>query len=143
MQNIFSCRCTIFNRWTLQVQGERDDSTRVYFLSDRLIILITVSRKWPGIYFGTESINNVLNSLSLKMLPGIAAEAVTEYKSQGYINECIIDNIYDAGILGANEYPGAELPHQQLREKYCSWVWGQLQFYSLYRCQLFKRLYSA
>jgi len=88
---------------TLQVQGERNDSTRVYFLSDRLDNPYNgFPGSWPGIYFGTESINNILKFAVIKnAYQGIAAEGPSlNINPKVILTECIIDNIYDAGILG-------------------------------------------
>ncbi|MBS1600186.1 MAG: hypothetical protein JST75_18305 [Bacteroidetes bacterium] len=88
---------------TLQVQGEKDDNARVYFLSDRLDNPYNgYPGSWPGIYFGTESVNNTLEYAVIKnAYQGIVAEGPSrDVNPKLILNECIIDNIYDAGILG-------------------------------------------
>ena len=88
----------------MKVQGEKDDSSRVYFLGDRLDIPYNgFPGSWPGIYFGTQSTNNLLEFAIIKnAYQAIAAEGPsTNSNPKVTLNECIIDNIYDAGILGA------------------------------------------
>jgi len=90
---------------TLKVNGEKYDSTRVVFRGDRLDPdYKDFPGSWPGIYFGSSSRDNVLNFAIIKnAYQGIITQshaAGSNYKVT--LNECIIDNIYDAGILSVN-----------------------------------------
>src|SRR5580765_2604076 len=89
---------------TLMVKGEKGDSSRVYFLSDRLDIPYNgFPGSWPGIYFGTQSVNNILEYATIKnAYQGVVAEGPSvDANPKILLNECIVDNCYDAGILGA------------------------------------------
>lgn len=87
---------------TLEVLGEKFDSTRVYFQGDRLDAPYNdYPAAWPGIFFRGTSKNNLIQYAVIKnAYQGIIAE-------QGSVNgapkvqldQTIIDNIYDAGIL--------------------------------------------
>jgi hypothetical protein len=86
---------------TLQVNG--NDSTRVVFTGDRLDEPYKdFPASYPGLMFSDVSKNNVLNYAIIKnAYQGIV---VTE-PSAGTkltLNETIIDNAYDAGLLGIN-----------------------------------------
>lgn len=86
---------------TLQVNG--NDSTRVVFTGDRLDEPYRdFPASYPGLIFTDVSKNNVLNYTIIKnAYQGIV---VTE-PSAGTkltLNETIIDNAYDAGLLGIN-----------------------------------------
>ncbi|MEO6914790.1 MAG: choice-of-anchor Q domain-containing protein [Chitinophagaceae bacterium] len=88
---------------TLQVNGERSDSDRVYFQADRLDAPYNAfPGSWPGIYFRGSSTGSVLNyAIIQNAYQGIVAEKLPG--AGGYkvvMNQCIINNIYDAGILG-------------------------------------------
>lgn len=59
---------------------------------------------WPGIYFRNSSENNLLRNVTIRnAYQGIVAEG---YSIPGNpkvnMSQCIIDNIYDVGILGVN-----------------------------------------
>lgn len=89
---------------TLQVQGDKSDNDKVYFLSDRLDIPYNgFPGSWPGIYFSPESINNILQYAVIKnAYQGVISDGPSlNANPKLTLNECIIDNIYDAGILGA------------------------------------------
>ena len=89
---------------TLKVQGEKDDSSKVFFLSDRLDNPYNgYPGSWPGLYFGIQSVNNVLEYAVIKnAYQGVVAEGPSlNINPKLILNECVIDNIYDAGILGA------------------------------------------
>lgn len=85
---------------TLQVNGEKFDSTRVIFQGDRLDDPYkNFPGSWPGIYFRGESKNNVLNYTIIR---NAYQGLVTEKSSASpkiVLKECIIDNCFDAGIL--------------------------------------------
>ena len=88
---------------TLQVQGGSDDSSRVYFLSDRLDYPYNgYPGSWPGIFFRTQSKDNLLQFAIIRnAYQGIIAEGPpVNANPKATLNECIVDNIYDAGILG-------------------------------------------
>jgi len=88
---------------SLKVNGEKYDSTRVYFRGDRLDIPFKeYPAGWPGIFFTGSSKDNILNFAVIQnAYQGIVAENVSiNANPRVILNECIIDNIYDAGILG-------------------------------------------
>jgi hypothetical protein len=88
---------------TLKVNGEKYDSTRVYFTGDRLDDPYrNFPGSWPGIYFRGSSRDNQLNFVVLKnAFQGIVAEKPSVNANPKLtLNECIIDNIYDVGIFG-------------------------------------------
>ena len=89
---------------TLQVSGDKYDSTKVYFQGDRLDEPYReYPGSWPGIYFRETSINNTLQFAVIKnAYQGIVAEAPSlNAAAKVVLNQCVIDNSYDAGILGA------------------------------------------
>lgn len=59
---------------------------------------------WPGIYFSGSSKNNVLEYVVVKnAYQGIIAQGPsTTSNPKLTLSKCIIDNIYDAGIIGIN-----------------------------------------
>jgi len=85
---------------TLKVDGEVDDSTRVTFSGVRLDEgYKDLPAAWPGIYFTSSSINNVLTYAIIKnAYQGIITESANS-NPKITLNQCIIDNIYDAGIV--------------------------------------------
>lgn len=90
---------------TLHVNGEKDTADRVYFRGDRLDDPYTdFPASWPGIYFLGSSINNILNYAVIKN--GYQSIGLQDLASNGnpklVLNECIIDNAYDAGIIALN-----------------------------------------
>jgi len=87
---------------TLLVQGEKYDSTRIYFQGDRLDApYSTYPASWPGIYFSPGSKDNVFefavinNAYQAVVALGPSPDANPKI----ILNECIINNSYDAGIL--------------------------------------------
>jgi len=87
---------------TLQINGERHDSSRVYFKGDRLDNPYKdFPAGWPGIYFRGSSRNNVLNYAVIQnAYQGIITEQPSlNNNARVTLNQCIIDNVYDAGIL--------------------------------------------
>jgi hypothetical protein len=85
------------------VNGEKYDSTRVYFSGDRLDEPYKdFPGGWPGIYFRGSSRDNQLNFVVLKnAFQGIVAEKPSVNGNPKLtLNECIIDNVYDVGIFG-------------------------------------------
>ena len=87
---------------TLRVQGAADDSARVYFAGDRLDDPYKdFPGSWPGIYFRDKSHDNQLDYAVIKnAYQGvIATQPSINANPKVVLNQCIIDNIYDAGIL--------------------------------------------
>ncbi|HEX7902388.1 MAG TPA: hypothetical protein VF487_00815 [Chitinophagaceae bacterium] len=90
---------------TLLVNGSKDTADRVYFQGDRLDDPYKdFPASWPGIYFLGSSISNVLNYAVIKN--GYQSIGVQDSATNGNpkltLNECIIDNAFDAGIIGVN-----------------------------------------
>lgn len=89
---------------TLRVTGEKYDSTKVYFQGDRLDEPYReYPGSWPGIYFRNTSINNTMDFAVIKnAYQGVVAEGPSLNAAPKLVLEqCIIDNSYDAGIMGA------------------------------------------
>ncbi len=90
---------------TLKVNGEKDTADRVYFRGDRLDDPYKdYPASWPGIYFREPSVNNVFNYAVIKnAYQSVALEKpATNANPKLTLNECIIDNSYDAGIVSIN-----------------------------------------
>jgi len=88
---------------TLKVTGEKYDSTRVVFKGDRLDDPYRdFPGAWPGIYFRETSKDNVLQFANLlNAYQGVIAEKPSvNGNPKVTLSQCIIDNCYDAGILG-------------------------------------------
>ncbi len=88
---------------TLKVNGEKFDSTRVYFKSDRLDYPYNeYPGSWPGIYFRGQSKDNVLQYAVIQnAYQGLVSELPSlNANPKLTLDQCIIDNIYDAGIFG-------------------------------------------
>ena len=90
---------------TLKVQGEKWDSTRVVFKSDRLDEPYRdFPAGWPGIIFTANSKNNFIQYAAIKNAYQAIAmeEPAVGGASKLTITESVIDNAYDAGILAVN-----------------------------------------
>jgi hypothetical protein len=90
---------------TLKVNGEKDSLNRVYFQGDRMDKPYRdYPAAWPGIYFRETSRDNVFNYAVIKnAYQAIAAEAPAPGGgTKLQLNQCIIDNAYDAGIIALN-----------------------------------------
>lgn len=91
---------------TLQVNGEQDSIDRVYFRGDRLDEPYKdFPASWPGIFFRTTSKDNVFNYAVLKnayQAIGAQDPAPNAPAAKVTLNQCIIDNAYDAGIITIN-----------------------------------------
>jgi hypothetical protein len=91
---------------TLKVNGQVDSVDRVYFRGDRLDDPYKdFPASWPGIFFTTSSKDNVFNYAVLKnSYQAIAAQdpASNAPTPKVTLNECIIDNAYDAGVITLN-----------------------------------------
>ena len=88
---------------TLLVKGEHYDSTRVVFAGDRLDDPYRdFPGGWPGIYFRETSKDNVLQYAVIhNAYQGVVTEKPSvNANPKVTLSECIIDNCYDAGILG-------------------------------------------
>ncbi len=98
----FHANAPLIVNGTLNVQGQKYDSTRVSFLSDRLDIPYNnYPGSWPGIYFMQSSKDNVLQFATIRnAYQGIIASNLsTDGNPKVSLNDCIINNVYDAGIL--------------------------------------------
>jgi hypothetical protein len=96
---------------TLAIKGEKYDSTRVVFRGDRLDEPYRdYPAGWPGIFFRGSSKDNVLNYTVIKnAYQGLVADKPSVNANPKLtLNECIIDNCYDAGILGLHTYIKAQ-----------------------------------
>lgn len=90
---------------TLKVKGEKDTADRVYFRGDRLDDPYKdYPAGWPGIYFRTSSIDNELNFAIIKnAYQAIAVQDPSANSAPKIVlNETIVDNAYDAGIISLN-----------------------------------------
>lgn len=99
----FSANSPMLVEGTLRVAGQKHDTTRVRFLGDRRDLPYSqYPGSWPGIYFKANSKNNVLDYAIIKnAYQGIIAEGLSvTAQPKLTLNQCIIDNIIDAGILG-------------------------------------------
>lgn len=88
---------------TLLVNGDRYDSTRVYFRGDRLDPPYnSYPGSWPGIYFrGTSTGNHLQYADILNAYQAVVAEAPPAGTvPKVLLEQCVIDNSYDAGIIG-------------------------------------------
>jgi len=90
---------------TLEINGEKDTVNRVYFRGDRLDEPYNdFPAGWPGIFFRNTSQNNVFNYAVV----GNAYQALVvvdpspNANPKLILNECIVDNAYDAGIIAVN-----------------------------------------
>jgi hypothetical protein len=90
---------------TLKVNGGKDTIDRVYFRGDRLDDPYKdFPAAWPGIYFTAASKDNVLNYAVIKnSYQAIAVEDPSPNAGPKLtLNQCVIDNSYDAGIIASN-----------------------------------------
>lgn len=88
---------------TLITKGTKDQ--RIVFAGDRLDPdYVDFPASWPGLYFSGSSKSNNLNFTVIKnAYQGIVAQDLSlNAIPKVTISQCIIDNIYDAGILGIN-----------------------------------------
>ena len=94
---------------TLKVNGTKEQP--VVFTGDRLDEdYKDLPAAWPGIYFRNSSKNNMLRHAIIKnSYQGIvAADLPSTPDPKVQLSQCIIDNIYDAGILGINSSINAD-----------------------------------
>ena len=95
----------VFVDGSLQVNGLKDTVDRVYFRGDRLDDPYKdFPASWPGIFFNTGSKDNVFNYAVIKnSYQSIAVQDPSPNANPKIIlNECVIDNSYDAGIIAVN-----------------------------------------
>lgn len=95
----------IFVDGTMVANGGKDTVDRVYFRGDRLDKPYDdFPAGWPGIFFRTASRDNVFNYAVIKN--AYQAIVVQDPKQNANpkltLNECIIDNAYEAGITAIN-----------------------------------------
>jgi len=89
---------------TLEVLGGKDTGNRVSFQSDRLDDPYRdFPGSWPGIYFRQTSKGNQLQYVFIKnAYQAVVSEGPFSGGSpQLSMEQCVVDNSYDAGILGA------------------------------------------
>jgi hypothetical protein len=88
---------------TLEVNGAKDTVDRVQFRGDRLDEPYNdFPGGWPGIYFRSTSKDNVFNYAVIKNAYQALAVLDLSINPKLTLNECIIDNAYDAGIIAVN-----------------------------------------
>lgn len=90
---------------SLQINGLKDTADRVYFRGDRLDDPYKdYPASWPGIFFQPTAKDNVFNYAVIKN--AYQAIGLTDPSPNAnpklILNECIIDNAYDAGIISLN-----------------------------------------
>jgi hypothetical protein len=90
---------------TMLVNGDKDSTNRVYFRGDRLDDPYKdYPASWPGILFNTNSTNNIFNYSVIKNAYQAVAlqDPSANANPKLILNQCIIDNAYDAGIISLN-----------------------------------------
>jgi hypothetical protein len=88
---------------TLNALGEKTDSMQIVFSGDRLDDPYrNYPGAWPGIYFRAKSRDNILKHVIIKnAYQGIVVQGLTVNSNPRlYLDKCIIDNCYDAGLIG-------------------------------------------
>jgi hypothetical protein len=90
---------------TIQINGLKDTIDRVYFTGDRLDDPYKdYPASWPGIFFLPVSKDNIFNYTVIKnAYQAIGLQDPSPNASPKLtLNQCIIDNAYDAGIISLN-----------------------------------------
>lgn len=89
---------------SLRVNGEKYDSTRVVFSGDRLDEPYrNFPASYPGLFFTASSQNSTINYGIIKnAYQGIVVTNPSTSGTKLSLNETIIDNAYDVGLLGIN-----------------------------------------
>lgn len=84
---------------SLKING--DSNARVTFAGDRLDpVYKDLPGSWPGLIFNESSTNNLLNYTIIRnAYQGIATTGKPTLPFKITLHQCIIDNIYDAGIF--------------------------------------------
>ena len=96
---------------TLAVNGEKDTIDHVYFAGDRLDEPYTnFPAAWPGIYFSASSKDNILRYAVIKnAYQAIALQSPSSNANPKLrLQQCVVDNAYDAGLLAVNSSITAE-----------------------------------
>ena len=96
---------------TLTATGKEYDSTKIVFQGDRIDEFYRdLPASWPGIYFREPSTENLLRHVIVRnAYQGVISEKPSAAAGPKLkLEECIIDNCYDAGILGINSSITAE-----------------------------------
>jgi len=96
---------------SLKVNGGKDTADRVYFTGDRMDQPYrNFPASWPGIYFTEVSADNILQYAVIKnAYQAIIIEApASNGNPKLSLNECVIDNAFDAGILANNSSLSAQ-----------------------------------
>jgi hypothetical protein len=90
---------------TLRVNGDKDTVDRVYFTGDRLDEPYrNFPASWPGIVFTEDSKDNQLEFAVIRnayQAIGIIGPS-SNANPKLLLNECVIDNAFDAGIIAIN-----------------------------------------
>lgn len=90
---------------TLIVNGEKDTTDRVYFQGDRLDEPYkNYPASWPGLFFLSNAKDNLLNYAVIKnayQAIGMQGPAINS-NPKLTLNETVIDNAYDAGVIAIN-----------------------------------------
>ena len=90
---------------SLQVNGLKDSADRVYFRGDRLDPPYSnFPASWPGIFFRSSGKDNVFNyAVILNAYQALALlDPSTNANPKLILNQCIVDNAYDAGVISLN-----------------------------------------
>jgi hypothetical protein len=90
---------------TLEAVGEKYDSTKIVFRGDRLDRYYRdFPGAWPGIFFRESSKSNLMRHVIVKnAYQGVVAQSpATNGAPKLVMEESIVDNCYDAGILAVN-----------------------------------------
>jgi hypothetical protein len=90
---------------SLTVNGLKDSVDRVYFRGDRTDDPYRgFPASWPGMFFTSSSKDNMMNYAVIKnSFQSIAVEDPSpNINPKLTLNQCIIDNSYDAGIIASN-----------------------------------------
>lgn len=88
---------------SLQVNGNKYDSTRVVFAGDRLDDPYKdFPASYPGLIFTDASNNSVLNYAIIKNAYQAIVAGPSTSGTKLTLNETVIDNAYDAGLLAVN-----------------------------------------
>ncbi len=90
---------------TLRVNGQKDTADRVYFQGDRLDEPYrSFPASWPGIFFRNTSRDNLLSYAVIKnAYQAIAVQDPSPNTNPKVtLQECVIDNAFDAGIIAVN-----------------------------------------
>ncbi|MDR3716215.1 MAG: choice-of-anchor Q domain-containing protein [Puia sp.] len=89
---------------TLLADGEKGDSNEVFFLGDRLDEPYRdYPGSWPGIFFrGTSKDNHLQYAAIRNAYQGIITGGLSvDASPKILLDQCVIDNVYDAGILAS------------------------------------------